>query len=179
MRVAYRHVRPVSVVYVRAAGDYLTAATEAWGKLDDWLARHDLRCRMKRGFGVFHDNPQNTENASLRYDACADVGIGIDAAAAADISRQTLPGGTYAVHTHIGGYDRIGELMSELHREWVPKQGLVLDNDRPFVAIHLNDPRLTREVHRRTELCVPVQPLAAVATCEGHAPDKVEPAPAA
>lgn len=177
MRVAYRHVRPVSVVYVRATGAYLTAATEAWAKLDDWLARHGLRRRMKRGFGVFHDSPQSTDCTSLRYDACADIGSGIDPVAAAEISRQTLSGGTYAVHTHIGGYDHIGQLMSELHREWVPKQGLVLDHDRPFVAIHLNDPRLTREVHRRTELCIPVQPLAAVATCDGT--DRAEPAPAA
>ena len=34
-----------------------------------------------------------------------------------------------------------------------------MDYDRPFMAIHLNDPRITREVHRRTELCVPVLPL--------------------
>ena len=29
----------------------------------------------------------------------------------------------------------------------------------PFVAIYLNDPAVTREVHRRTELCVPVLPV--------------------
>jgi hypothetical protein len=37
------------------------------------------------------------------------------------------------------------------------------DYDRPFLAIHLNDPVMTREVHRRTELCVPVMPLALAA----------------
>jgi hypothetical protein len=35
-----------------------------------------------------------------------------------------------------------------------------VDYDRPFMAIHLNDPAITREVHRRTELCIPVVPIA-------------------
>jgi hypothetical protein len=41
----------------------------------------------------------------------------------------------------------------------VPKRALSVDYDRPFMAIHLNDPAITREVHRRTELCVPVVPI--------------------
>ena len=34
-----------------------------------------------------------------------------------------------------------------------------LDYDRPFLTIFLNDPSITREMHRRTELCVPVLPV--------------------
>ena len=41
----------------------------------------------------------------------------------------------------------------------MPKRGLSLDYDRPFVTIYLNDPAITREMHRRTELCVPVLPV--------------------
>jgi hypothetical protein len=41
----------------------------------------------------------------------------------------------------------------------VPKRGLSVDYDRPFMAIYLNDPALTREIHRRTELCIPVLPI--------------------
>ena len=166
MRVAYRHIRPVSVVYVRSTGCYQTSAVDAWRKLDHWLVQSEMRRRMKRGFGLFHDNPQVTAPELLRYDACADIGTGIDAVAATGIDRQTLPGGTYAMHIHVGAYEPMGQLLSELHREWVPKQGLVVDYDRPFVAIHLNDPRMTREMHRRTELCVPVLPLKQLATSE-------------
>jgi hypothetical protein len=53
----------------------------------------------------------------------------------------------------------MGEVLSRLHRDIVPKRGLAVDYDRPFVAIHLNDPAITREMHRRTELCVPVNPV--------------------
>ena len=41
----------------------------------------------------------------------------------------------------------------------MPKRGLSLDYERPFVTIYLNDPAITREMHRRTELCVPVLPV--------------------
>jgi hypothetical protein len=87
----------------------------------------------------------------LRYDACVPVNFGFDADPEAGIGRQTLPGGAYAVQTHVGSYADAGELFSRLHREIVPKRGLSVDYDRPFVAIYLNDPSLTREVHRRTE----------------------------
>ena len=83
---------------------------------------------------------------------------GLDADPEAGIGRQMLQGGAYAVHTHVRLL-RMGGLFSQLHREMVPKRGLSVDYDRPFMAIYLNDPMMTREVHRRTELCVPVLPV--------------------
>ena len=44
------------------------------------------------------------------------------------------------MHTHVGAYAPLGELLSEMHRDQVPKQGLAVDYDRPFMAIYLNDP---------------------------------------
>jgi AraC family transcriptional regulator len=167
VRVAYRHIGPVSVVFVRAIGPYQMSAHEAWQRLGQWLAQGQARRRqVKRGFGLFHDNPQITAPELLRYDACVEVTAGLDAEVAAGIGRQTLGGGAYAIHTHIGPYGPIGQRFSQLHREWVPKQGFVVDYDRPFVAIHLNDPLMTREVHRRTELCIPVLPLRALVSGE-------------
>jgi AraC family transcriptional regulator len=163
----------VSVVHVRCTGPYHTSAVEAWQKLHQWLAKNELSRRMKRGFGLFHDNPQITRPEQLRYDACTDIGAGVDPDFAEGMGRQTLPGGAYAVHVHVGSYDAIGQLFSELHREWVPKQGMKADYDRPFLAIHLNDPVMTREVHRRTELCVPVMPLALAAGDADAGEDRV------
>jgi len=149
----------VTVLYARATGGYRLAAKEAWERLSRWLAAHDARRRIRRGFGLFHDNPQATMPELLRYDACVELMTGLEAEEGAGIGRQTLAGGTYAMHTHVGGYEPVGGIFSQLHRDWIPKQGLSVDYDRPFMAIHLNDPLLTREVHRRTELCVPVLPL--------------------
>jgi AraC family transcriptional regulator len=159
VRLAYRHIHPVTVVYARATGHYAASAETAWQKLNAWLADRKARRQVKRGLGLFHDNPQVTAPELLRYDACVELMAGLGPDPAAGIGCQTLGGGTHAVHTHIGGYAPMGGIFSQLHREWVPKQGLAVDYDRPFVAIYLNDPLLTREVHRRTELCIPVVPL--------------------
>ena len=159
MRVTYRYIRPMTVVYARAMGPYQTSSREAWGRMNSWLDRHHARSRVKQGYGYFRDNPKTTAPELLRYDACVPLTFGLEVEPELGIGRQTLPGGAYAVHTHVGAYAEIGELFSHLHREIVPKRGLSLDYDRPFVTIYLNDPSITREVHRRTELCVPVLPV--------------------
>jgi len=63
------------------------------------------------------------------------------------------------VHAHVGPYENTGEAFSKMRRITVAKRGLSIDFGRPFVAIYLNDPLVTREVHRRTELCIPVMPM--------------------
>ena len=159
MRVSYRYIRPLSVVYARSTGPYDVSSRAAWRHLLDWIDRQNARSRVKQAQGFFRDNPRYTAPELLRYDACIPVSFGFDADPEAGIGRQTLPGGAYAVHTHVGSYADAGRMLSELHREIVPKRGLSVDYDRPFLAVYLNDPSITREVHRRAELCVPVLPV--------------------
>jgi AraC family transcriptional regulator len=159
VRVAYRYIRPLTVVYARSIGPHAASSAEAWLQMNAWLDRRQMRRRIKQGYGFLRDNPRLTARELLRYDACVPAIAGLDADAAAGIGRQTLQGGAYAVQTHVGSYAEVGALYSRLHREIVPKRGLTVDYDRPFLAIYLNDPAVTREVHRRTELCVPVLPV--------------------
>ena len=160
MRVAYRHFQPVTVLYTRGIGSYGSSAPQAWRAMANWLDEHQARKRVKQAFGLFRDDPKTTAPELLRYDACVPVMLDADFPLAADIGRQTLPGGAYAVHTHVGSYSEVGDLLSYLHRRIVPERALCVDYDRPFMAVYLNDPAVTREVHRRTELCVPVVPIA-------------------
>src|SRR5262245_38745811 len=159
MRVQYRQTQPLQVLYVRAMGPYGSAAREAWGRMNAWLDSRRARQLAKQGLGYFRDNPRLVEAELLRYDACVPMMFGLDADPAAVVHRQTLPGGAYAVHTHTGAYAEAGELFSRLHSDVIPKRGLTVDASRPFLAVYLNDPAVTREMHRRTELCVPVLPM--------------------
>lgn len=159
VRVSYRYIRPVTVLFARSMGPYQVSSREAWLELGAWLDRHKARHLAKLGYGYFRDNPLTTPPELLRYDACVPTIPGLDPDPAAGIGRQTLPGGAFAVHTHVGSYNEVGDIFSRLHRDIVPKRGLSVDYDRPFVAIYLNDPAVTREMHRRTELCVPVIPV--------------------
>jgi len=104
-----------------------------------------------------------------------DVLTNLDADPAAGIGRQILPGGAYAVHTHVGPYDQMGDIISKLRTSLVQKRGLTVDYDRSFMTIYLNDPALTREMHRRTELCIPVLPIRMpLSVNDDHEADIVE-----
>jgi len=159
VRVTYRYIRPMTVLYARSMGPYSVSASEAWRTMSAFLQRHNARSKVKQAFGYFRDNPRTIAAELLRYDACVPVIPGLEAEPEAGIGRQTLPGGAFAVHTHVGSYSEAGKLLSRLHSEIVPSRGLSVDYTRAFVAIYLNDPSVTREVHRRTELCVPVIPV--------------------
>jgi AraC family transcriptional regulator len=159
VRVTYRYVRPLSVLYARALGPYDQSTPKAWATMAAWLDQHDARRLVKRAYGFIRDNPRTTPAELLRYDACIGLVGDLDADPAAGIGRQILPGGAYAVHTHVGPYDQMGDIMSKLHTSLVQKRGLSVDYDRSFMTIYLNDPALTREMHRRTELCIPVLPI--------------------
>jgi AraC family transcriptional regulator len=148
---------PTTVLYARSMGPYRDSSREAWRVMDAWLDRRQARGRVKQAYGYFRDDPARTPPDLLRYDACVPVTFGLEPDA--EIRRQTLAGGTYAVHIHVGPYAETGELLSRLHREIVPRRGLSVDYDRPFVAVYLNDPLVTREAHRRMELCIPVLPI--------------------
>jgi DNA gyrase inhibitor GyrI len=165
MRVAYRVIEPVTVLYARAHGPYQTSSREAWRRMDQWLDARGARARVKRAFGLFRDDPVRTAAGLVRYDACIPMTCGLEVEPDAGIRVQTLPGGAYAVHTHVGAHEEAGPLFSTLHGSVLPKRGLTVDEGRPFLAIYLNDPRLTREVHRRTELCVPVVPMRMPVPC--------------
>jgi len=159
VRVAYRYIRPLTVVYVRSVGPYAASSAQAWQQMNAWLDSRQVRRQVKQGYGFLHDNPRLTAPRLLRYDACVPATAGLDADAGSGVGRQTLQGGAYAVQTHVGSCADLGQLYAQLHREVVPKRGLCVDYDRPFITIYLNDPTLTREVHRRAELCVPVLPV--------------------
>jgi DNA gyrase inhibitor GyrI len=121
-----------------------------------WLDSGNRRPLMRVSYGLFRDNPRTTAPELLRYDACVPLAIGLEEPSTGVIRRQVLPGGAYAVHTHVGAIEATGELFSLLYRRELPKRGLAVDEDRPFLAIYLTDPTVTREMHRRTELCIPL-----------------------
>jgi DNA gyrase inhibitor GyrI len=159
MRIAYRQMLPTSVFYTRATGPYASSCAEAWQRLDAWLDRYCARGRVRRAFGIFHDNPRTTAPELLRYDACVPVAACAEFELEPGMGWQMLPGGAWAVHTHVGAYEETGQLYARLQNEVVPERGLTVDTGRPLLAVYLNDPRVTREAHRRTELCVPVLPI--------------------
>jgi AraC family transcriptional regulator len=159
VKISYRHDRPLTVLYARAFGPYRMAADAAWRTLGAWLDARDARPLMRVSYGLFRDNPRLTAPELLRYDACIPLVMDLEEDERSGVRRQIMPGGAYAVHVHVGAIEGTGRVFSELRRSEIPARGLEIDEDRPFRAVYLTDPTMTREMNRRTELCVPVIPV--------------------
>jgi AraC family transcriptional regulator len=148
------------VLFARAFGPYERSADEAWGVMRSWLDRQNGRktsgCLC---YGLCHDNPLSTPPDLIRYDACVAATKGLAADPEAGIGYHSLAGGAYAVHGHEGSDDETWHLFSRLYGDIVPKQGLSVDQSRPFVAMYLSPSAHTGQVDRRTELCVPILPI--------------------
>jgi DNA gyrase inhibitor GyrI len=169
MKVTYRHIPPRAVLYARSTGPYLEGPAAAWRIIGRWLDAKNARSLMRLSYGVFRDNPKTTAPELLRYDACIPLVVGLEEDPPAGINRQTLHGGAYAVCTHVGALEETGRVFSDLYRKEVPARGLKLDPDRPFLRVYLTDPTITREMHRRTEVCVPIYPVQARANNDSDA----------
>lgn len=169
MRIDCRYQRPAAVAYARATGPYEASSKAAWGQMLEWLDVLGLRDKVVRGIGFIRDNPSTTGAFLRRYDACVELIPGLDADLSAGIGRQMIAGGTYAIHTHVGAHGRIPEAFSQLHRTWLPMHGFAVDYERPFMEIYLTDPATTTAAGHRTELCVPVLPVAMDAFAGGAA----------
>ena len=48
VRLTYRYVRPLSVLYARALGPYEQSTPAAWAKMAEWLEKHNARRLTKR-----------------------------------------------------------------------------------------------------------------------------------
>jgi AraC family transcriptional regulator len=159
VKITSRNIRPSTVLYARAYGPYAAGTRAAWQTMGCWLDAQNRRPLVRVSYGLFQDNPRITAPELVRYDACVPLVMGLEEDEEAGIRRQVFRGGTYAVHTHVGPIEAAGELFSDLYHKEIPARGLTLDEDRPFLAVYLTDPTVTREPHRRTELCVPVVPI--------------------
>ncbi len=69
----------------------------------------------------------------------------------------SVPEGWYAVATHHGGYDALGDTLRDVLTRWLPHSGFKR-REGPFMYQYVTDPRETAEENLRTEICVPVQP---------------------
>jgi AraC family transcriptional regulator len=89
----------------------------------------------------------------IRYDACVTVDETFQPSG--DIGVQVIPGGEYAVTTHFGPYDKLGETYTELLGQWLPRSGREL-RSTPCFEVYLNDPQSTEPEDLITDIYAPL-----------------------
>lgn len=153
MNVEVKEVEPMRVAFMRHVGPY-DQVGNTWQKFMGFAASHGLFGPTAKMLALVHDDPDVTPPDKLRYDVCMVVGDKFQPKG--DVGVQKVSGGTYAVATHQGPYDRLGETYAALMGQWLPAHDHVLA-EAPCFEVYLNNPQQTPPEDLRTEVYVPLE----------------------
>jgi AraC family transcriptional regulator len=155
MRVEIKQIEPMRVAYLRHVGPY-DEVGEAWDRLLTLMGKEGYLGGNPAMLGICHDDPETTPAEKIRYDACLAVDEGFTGLG--PIGVQTVAGGSYAVMTHKGPYNRLGESYTRLMGQWLPRSGREL-RDTPAFEIYLNDPQTTPAEELLIDIYAPLKEL--------------------
>jgi len=155
MDVEIKRLEPVRVAFVRHVGPYNEVGA-AWEKLCARLGAEGMLGPGTKFVGICHDDPEVTAPERIRYDAC--VTVDDDFEGEGEIGAQTVGGGEYAVTTHVGPYDKLGQTYARLYGQWLPQSGRE-PRSQPSLEFYLNDPESTDPEDLLTDIYAPLKPL--------------------
>jgi len=164
MQVEYKDMPALRVAAVRHRGPYHQIA-EAFGRLGEVAATAGLQDAPGTMLAVYHDDPAVTPVAELHSEAALVLGEGTTLPPG--LVELTLPAGRYAVATHVGSYQFLGEAWARL-RQQVTAAGQRPLPGAPSYEIYRNTPETVAEAKLLTELYLPVAETA-FATSGGNA----------
>ena len=154
MDIRVEKIKPMRVAFIRHVGPY-TEVGATWGKLMAWAGPRGLLGPQMKMLGLVHDDPDVTPPERIRYDAC--LAVDDDFQATGEVGVQEIPGGDYAVTTHKGPYDKLGETYARLCGEWLPHTGRELRSAAGF-EIYRNSPQNTAPDDLLTDIYMPLEP---------------------
>ncbi len=152
-KVEIKKIKPLRVAFMRHVGPYKHAGA-TWDKLLPILGKEGLLGGNPMFIGISHDDPEVTLPARLRYDACVTVDQRFQGEN--DVGIQTIVGGEYAVTTHQGPYDKLGDTYAALLGQWLPRSGRELANN-PCFEVYLNSPESTAPQDLLTDVYAPLR----------------------
>jgi AraC family transcriptional regulator len=156
MEVRIERLSPLRVAFVRHVGPYHEVG-QAWEKICAKLGSEGLIGSDSRFIGVCYDDPEVTPPEKIRYDAC--ITVGEDFTPEGEAGVQMLPGGEFAVTTHIGPYEKLNQTYAALFGQWLPSSGRELRSE-PSLEFYLNDPESTDPGELLTDIYAPLEPLS-------------------
>lgn len=154
MDVKIKNIEPMRVAFMRHVGPYSECGA-TWERFVPKLGQQGILGAGATFLGYCHDDPEVTPPEKIRYDACVTVDESF--VPEGEMGVQTIPGGDYAVVTHFGPYDKLGETYAKLCGEWLPQSGRV-PRSAPCFEIYLNDPEGTDPEDLITDIHVPLEP---------------------
>lgn len=146
---------PTRIAYIAGRGPYAKVLPESFGRLCSYAQKHGLFERAGAvTLAVCHDDPRTTPPEQIRSEAA--VTVGPDFTPEGDIQVRELPGGRYAVATHLGPYEKLAAAWQEAEGRLIPAAGLRFREGECF-EVYLNDPNSVPPEQIRTDIYVPVE----------------------
>ena len=91
-------------------------------KFIDWRKGAGLPPKISATFNILYDDPIETEPENFRLDLCAATPKDV-APNSAGVVGKAIPAGRCAVLRHIGSDDGLGDAISYLYADWLPRSG--------------------------------------------------------
>jgi len=156
MNVEVKELPELHVAYIRHIGPY-PEIVEAIEKLMKWAgSRNLINFPETTLLGVYHDNPEITEESKLRSSAC--ITVPEDTPVDGEVGKMSIPGGLFAVaHVEIDA-NQYAKAWDKLMGEWFPESDYQPD-DRMCYEIYLNHPDTHPEGKHIVDICEPIRPL--------------------
>lgn len=149
MKVEIKELREKRLAAVSHLGPY-NQISEAFARLGAIVNdRRELFGPETEMLAVYHDDPETTPAAELRSEA----GLVVPARVALPkgLVERHLPAGRYACTTHVGPYDRLGDVWARFMGEWLPRSGHRAA-DGPSFEIYRNTPENAAPNELETDL---------------------------
>ena len=153
MKVKIESKEPLRVAFMRHVGPYDEVGA-TWDKLLPRLGKEGLLGGDVLILGICHDDPEVTPPEKIRYDACVTVDERF--VPEGEIGVQVIPGGEYAVTTHFGPYQNLGDTYTRLLGQWLSRSGREL-RSAPCFEVYLNDPQSTEPEDLLTDIYAPLK----------------------
>jgi len=170
MKVKIEYKEPIRVAFMRHVGPY-PEVSATWDKFLPLLGKEGLLGGDSLFIGICHDDPDVTPPDKIRYDAC--VSVDESFLPSEEIGVQIIPGGDYAVTTHFGPYQKLGETYVKLLGQWLPQSGRELCLT-PCFEVYLNDPQSTEPEDLITDIYAPLQGRSGLRNSNSQAKPKTK-----
>jgi len=150
MNVEIRQTHPKKVLCMTHRGPY-NLIGETFQRFGPWAKSEGIRTEAY--VGIYYDDPTSTPPDELRADAGAfvDMDFTIDNPS---VHIVNIPAGTFAIYTHVGSYDLIGNSWQKF-MAWFATSGYQYGSF-PSYEIYVDDCDDTPVEHLQTELFISI-----------------------
>lgn len=153
MNVILKDMPNLRVATVRHLGPY-NQISEAFARLGAIAGKAGLFGPEAAMIAIYYDDPETTSSADLRSDA--GIVVSSQMQLPPEVAEQHIPGGRYAVTTHVGAYDRLGDTWTRLMGQWLPRSGHRMRDGGLSFEIYRNTPATAPPDKLETDLYVPL-----------------------